>query len=62
MAFDPDEIVTLYGQGKMTLRTAVRKVLDLDPHDRTGATIFREGDPAILDLSEIEKLGGYGGN
>jgi hypothetical protein len=46
----------------MTLRTAVRKVLDLDPHDRTGATIFREGDPAILDLSEIEKLGGYGGN
>jgi hypothetical protein len=55
MAFDPEEIVTLYNQGPMTLWTAVervraRKLQDLD------ATIFRDGEPTILDLTLIEKI------
>jgi hypothetical protein len=55
MAFDPEEIVTLSGQGKMRLQTAVervmvRKLRGLD------ATIFREGNPSILDLTLIEKI------
>jgi hypothetical protein len=55
MTFDPEEIVTLSGQGKMRLQTAVervmvRKLRGLD------ATIFREGNPSILDLTLIEKI------
>jgi hypothetical protein len=56
MAFDPEEIVTLHGQGKMTLRTAVERVLTRNPQRELVATIFREGEPSILDLADIEKI------
>jgi hypothetical protein len=55
MAFDPEEIVTLNGQGKMTLRTAVNRVLDQELRDLE-ATIFRDGEPSILDLTQIERI------
>jgi hypothetical protein len=60
MTFDPEEIVTLSGQGKMRLRTAVERVIT---HKLRGpdATIFREGYPSILDLTLIEKIGRVGG-
>ena len=35
MAFDPEEIVILHGQGKMTLRTAVERVLTREPTEAT---------------------------
>jgi hypothetical protein len=56
MAFDPEEIVTLHGQGKMTLRTAVERVLTRNPRRELAPTIFREGEPPILDLAQIEKI------
>jgi len=56
MTFDPEEIVTLYGQGQMTLRTAVERVMTRDPMKQSAATIFREGEPSILDLAQIEKI------
>jgi hypothetical protein len=56
MTFDPEEIVILHGQGKMTLRTAVERVLTRDPQKHPRATIFREGEPSVLDLAQIEKL------
>jgi hypothetical protein len=56
MRFDPEEIVTLYGQGQMTLRTAIRKVMTRPTLERAGATIFRTGEPSILDLAKIEQL------
>ena len=56
MAFDPEEIVTLYGHGQMTLRSAVERALTRDPQKQTGATIFRDGEPPILDLPQIERL------
>ncbi len=55
MAFDPDETVTLYGQGIMTLRTAVERVMAQKPQD-PGAMIFRDNEPIILDLAGIEKI------
>lgn len=61
MAFDPEEIVTLYGQGRMTLRTAVERVMTRDPLKQPTATIFREGDPSILDLAQIEKVATHWG-
>jgi hypothetical protein len=53
--FDPEEIVTLHGQGQMTLRTAVERVLakDLCGLD---STVFRQGKPSILGRVGIEKL------
>jgi hypothetical protein len=56
MSFDPDEDVTLDG-AKMTLRSAVAKVMALPPDDRIGVTISRNGDPAILDRAQIEDIG-----
>jgi len=47
MAFDPEEIVTLYGHGQMTLRSAVERALTRYPQKQTGATIFRDGEPPI---------------
>jgi len=55
-AFDPEEIVTLYRQGPMTLWTAVERVMTQRPRDPLDATIFREGEPSILDLAQIEKI------
>jgi hypothetical protein len=48
MSYDPDEDVTLNG-AKMSLRSAVAKVMALSPDDRMGATIFRNGEPPIPD-------------
>jgi hypothetical protein len=56
MKFDPEEIVTLHGQGKMTLRTAVERVLTRNPQTESVPTIFREGEPPILELAQIEKI------
>jgi hypothetical protein len=56
MAFDPDEIVMLYGQGTMTLRTAVERVMAQKPKDPLYATIFRDDEPSILDFDQIEKI------
>lgn len=58
VTFDPEEIVTLYGEGQMTLRSAVRRVMAKARHERIGATIFRDGNPSILSLAQIEVLAG----
>jgi hypothetical protein len=55
MSFDPDEDVTFDG-AKMTLRSAVAKVMALPPDDRIGVTIFRNGDPSSLDRAQIEDI------
>jgi hypothetical protein len=55
MTFDPEEVVTLYNQGPMTLRTAVERVMRQSLQGLE-ATIFRDGDPSLLGLTEIEKL------
>jgi hypothetical protein len=55
MTFDQEEIVTLSGQGKMTLRTAIERVV-VQKLQGLNATIFREGDPSILGLTQIEKI------
>ena len=53
--FDPEEIVTLYGHGRMTLRTAVERVLTKDLCG-LDSTVFRQGKPSILGRVGIEKL------
>jgi hypothetical protein len=55
MPFDPDEGVTLYHQGPMTLRTAVERVVR-QKLQGLEATIFRDGEPPVLDLTQIERL------
>jgi hypothetical protein len=55
MSYDPDEDVTFNG-AKMSLRSAVAKVLALSPDDRIGATISRNGEPPILDRADIEEI------
>jgi hypothetical protein len=55
MAFDPEEIVELYRQGTMTLRTAVERVT-AQKLQGLSATIFRDGEPTILHLPQIEQL------
>ena len=55
MAFDPEEMVELYRQGTMTLRTAVERVMD-QKLQGLSATIFRDGEPTILDLTQIEQI------
>jgi hypothetical protein len=55
MAYHPEEIVTLNG-AKMTLRTAVRNVMALPPDQRATNSIFREGEPSILDREQIEAI------
>jgi len=62
--FDPEEIVTLPGHGKMSLRGAVAKVMNLRSQNLEAyvlAAIFRDGDPPILDLSQIDVLAGEWG-
>ena len=64
MSFDPEEIVTLPGHGKMSLRGAVAKVMTLRAKHLDAyvlASIFRDGDPPILDLHQIEVLAGEWG-
>jgi len=56
MNYDPDEIVTLNGHAKMSLRTAVAKVMALPASERGTTTIFREGEPSILDASKIGEI------
>jgi len=53
--FDPEEIITLDGNGQMTLRTAVERVLAQDLQG-LNATIFRRGKPSVLGRLGIEKL------
>lgn len=55
MTFDPQEVVTLYNQGPMTLQAAVERVMRQSLKGFE-ATIFRDGDASILGLTEIEKL------
>jgi hypothetical protein len=62
MAYDPNEIVTL-NSAKLTLKTAVAKVIALPPQERVTVTIFREGEPPTLDAAQIEdiaRLPGFG--
>jgi len=62
--FDPEEIVTLPGHGKMSLRDAVAKVMNLRSQNLEAyvfAAIFRDGDPPILDLPQIDVLAGEWG-
>jgi hypothetical protein len=61
MPCDPEEIVTLFGHGQMTLRMAVQKIMKMLPSDRAGSTIFRMGEQSILDRSAIERLAGEWG-
>jgi hypothetical protein len=63
MDVTPDEIVKLNGRGDMTARSAVRIVMqDWSAKQRDGArrivegVIFREGEPPILGIAEIEVL------
>lgn len=56
MAFDPEEFVTLIDHGTMTLRSAVSRAMTLLPDERKGATIVRDGDPAILNFDQIKNL------
>jgi hypothetical protein len=55
MTFDPEEFVTLYCVGRMTLGTAVERVMAQGLQD-LDATIFRYGEPYILDRTTIEKI------
>ncbi|OAF14299.1 hypothetical protein AYJ54_42850 [Bradyrhizobium centrolobii] len=48
-------LVTLYGQGQMTLRTAVQRGVAQKLHG-LDATIFREAQPSLLDHKQIAKL------
>jgi len=54
--YDPDEDVVTLNGAKMSLQSAVAKVMALPPDDRMGATIFRNGEPPILDRAEIEDI------
>jgi hypothetical protein len=55
MAFDPEEMVELYRQGTMTFETAVERVI-AQKLQGLNATILRDGEPTILDLTLIEKI------
>lgn len=56
--FDPEEIVKLHGRGDMTLRSAVREAMKMAPVSSYPEliTIFREGQPSILTISDVEEL------
>ena len=59
MTFDPKEMVTCPGLGMVTLRKAVTWVMERaaqHPGGYAAATIFRDGQPSILDLADIRKL------
>ena len=53
---DPEELVTLTDHGMMKLRLAVLRAMMMLPKQRKLATIVRNGDPAILNFNEIQKL------
>jgi hypothetical protein len=55
MPFDPDETVTLYNQGLMTLRMAVERVMQ-QKLQGPQALILRDGKPPILNLIQIKVL------
>ena len=55
MQFDLDETITLGGVA-MTLRTAVAKVQEIPSSYRSLATIFRKGQPGILDIEAIDAI------
>ena len=55
MDFDPEEIITLDGNGQMILRSAVERVIAQDLLG-LNATIFRWGKPSVLAPLGIEKL------
>jgi len=57
MAMDPEELVTLTDHGTMKLRSAVVRAMILSAKERKGATIVREGEPAILNFKQIRNLG-----
>ena len=56
MAIDPEEFVTLTNHGSMKLRAAVLRAMTLLPKERKRTTIFREGEPAILNFEQIKNL------
>jgi hypothetical protein len=57
MSFDPDEIVSTSDTvGPVTLRTAVRQLMAKPPSERTISTVYRSGEPPILDSKQIEAL------
>jgi hypothetical protein len=55
MEYDRDQIVSLNG-AQMTFKTAIAKVMALPPGERVKFTIFREGEPPILDAAQIEAI------
>jgi len=56
MAMNPEEPVTLTDHGTMKLRSAVARAMMLPAKERKGATIVREGEPAILNFKQIKNL------
>jgi hypothetical protein len=54
MAFDPDETVTLYNQGQMSLRLAIERVMR-QKLQGFNATILRKGKPTF-HLPQIKML------
>jgi hypothetical protein len=59
MAFDPEEMVTCPGLGMVKLRKAVTWVMERaaeHPGGYSAATIFRDGEPPILDFVDVRKL------
>jgi hypothetical protein len=56
MKFDAEEIVTLHGQGKMTLRTAVERVLTRNPQTESVPTTLTERMVAEKSKRAIAKF------
>ncbi|WP_407184795.1 hypothetical protein [Bradyrhizobium centrosematis] len=61
MTSDPEEQVRLQGFGEMTLRTAVATLMQLAPHERSEAAIFRVRDGVRLAQSEVAELASHWG-
>jgi len=56
-----DEIVTLPGRGPMTLRTAIKTVMNLPPPPPSSTrqtSLFRDAglSPSIYDFADIEQM------
>ena len=56
MALDPDEFVILTDHGPMRLQAAVTRAMMLPPQERDHASIFRNGEPGILNFDLIKHL------
>jgi hypothetical protein len=58
--FDPDEMVSApaVSAGSISLRTAVKKIMQLPPDAQLAAAIFRErgNDPTLLSITHIREL------